>query len=91
MKALCFQEHGELDVIRYGDVPDPAPGPGEVLLRVRACAINTSMTAVARGGRIVIIGNTSGPLVEIDIVISSANRSASSEVPWDHTRISGKW
>jgi len=40
MKALYFDEHGELDVIKYGDVPDPKTGPGEVLVRVRACALN---------------------------------------------------
>ena len=25
MKALYFKEHGELDVIQYGDVPDSPP------------------------------------------------------------------
>ena len=40
MKALYFSEHGELDVMHYGDVPEPAPGPGEVLVKVRACAMN---------------------------------------------------
>jgi NADPH:quinone reductase-like Zn-dependent oxidoreductase len=49
MKALYFTEHGELDVMTYGDVPDPAPGPGEVLVKVRACAVNHLDIWVRRG------------------------------------------
>ena len=49
MKALCFSEHGNLDVLRYDDVPDPSPGPGEVLLRVEACSLNHLDIWVRRG------------------------------------------
>jgi len=49
MKALYFDKHGELDVVKYGDVPDPEPGPGEVLIRVRACALNFLDIWVRRG------------------------------------------
>ena len=49
MKALYFDKHGELDVVKYGDVPDPEPGPGEVLIRVRACALNFLDVWVRRG------------------------------------------
>jgi NADPH:quinone reductase-like Zn-dependent oxidoreductase len=40
MKALAFHEHGGLDRLRYQDVPDPVIGPTDVLVRVRACALN---------------------------------------------------
>jgi len=49
MKALYFNEHGELDVIQYGDVGDPTPNPGQVLVRVRACAVNHLDIWVRRG------------------------------------------
>ncbi|HZP38732.1 MAG TPA: zinc-binding dehydrogenase [Methylomirabilota bacterium] len=40
MKALAFSEHGGLDRLRYQDVADPQIGPREVLVRVRAVALN---------------------------------------------------
>jgi NADPH:quinone reductase-like Zn-dependent oxidoreductase len=49
MKALCFYEHGDLDVLQYTDVPDPTPGPSEVLIEVKACALNHLDVWVRRG------------------------------------------
>ncbi len=40
MKAAFFREHGGLEAIRYGDMPDPEPGPGQVRIRIRAGALN---------------------------------------------------
>ncbi len=40
MKAAYFKEHGGSDKIVYGDYKDPAPDAGEVVVRVRACALN---------------------------------------------------
>jgi NADPH:quinone reductase-like Zn-dependent oxidoreductase len=49
MKALCFFEHGGPEVVRYADVADVAPGPGEVLVQVKACTINHLDIWVRRG------------------------------------------
>jgi NADPH:quinone reductase-like Zn-dependent oxidoreductase len=40
MRALRIHEFGGPEVLRVEDVPDPAPGPGEVVLRVTASALN---------------------------------------------------
>jgi len=40
MKAVRFHEQGGPDVLRYEDAPDPQVGPDDVLVRVRACALN---------------------------------------------------
>jgi NADPH:quinone reductase-like Zn-dependent oxidoreductase len=41
MKALYFDRHGDLDVLKVGDLPDPTPaGPGEVVIHIRAAALN---------------------------------------------------
>jgi len=40
MKAVVINRHGGPEVLERADLPDPAPTPGEVLIRVRACALN---------------------------------------------------
>jgi len=40
MKALAFNEHGGIEKLAYQDVPEPRIGPGEVRVKVRACALN---------------------------------------------------
>jgi NADPH2:quinone reductase len=39
MKAAVYYENGGPEVLRYEDVPDPSPGPGEVLVRARAIGV----------------------------------------------------
>ncbi len=40
MKAVVVHEFGGPEVLRYEDVPDPKPRKDEVLIRVKACAMN---------------------------------------------------
>jgi len=40
MKAACLHEFGGPEVLRYEDVPDPEPRKDQVLIRVKACALN---------------------------------------------------
>lgn len=40
MKAAQFHKHGGPEVLVYEDVPDKVAGPGEVVVRVRACGVN---------------------------------------------------
>jgi len=40
MKAIRIHEDGGPEVLRYEDAPDPEPGPGEVLVELRAASLN---------------------------------------------------
>ncbi len=40
MKAVRIHEDGGPEVLRYEDAPDPSPGPGEVLVQLRAASLN---------------------------------------------------
>lgn len=41
MKASVYHEYGSTDVLRIEEVARPEPGPGEVLVRVRATSVTT--------------------------------------------------
>jgi NADPH:quinone reductase-like Zn-dependent oxidoreductase len=40
MKAIRIHEDGGPEVLQYEDAPDPEPGPGEVLIQLRAASLN---------------------------------------------------
>jgi NADPH:quinone reductase-like Zn-dependent oxidoreductase len=49
MRALYFAEHGDTTQLQYGEMPSPHAGPGEVVVAVRAAALNHLDLFVLRG------------------------------------------
>lgn len=49
MKAIVIQEYGDPEVLSWQDVPDPEPGPGEVLIDVAASALNRADVMQRKG------------------------------------------
>ena len=49
MKAAFIPKHGGNEVLTVGELPDPVPGPGEVLVGVRAAALNRLDVFVRNG------------------------------------------
>ena len=73
MKAVYLTEHGGIEALTYGDLPEPELGPNDVMIRVRACALNrldVFTRAGVRGTRIrfsgphVLGGDVAGDVVE---------------------------
>lgn len=49
MRAIVLTEKGGPEVLRVADVPDPAPGPEEVVIQVVATALNRADTLQRQG------------------------------------------
>lgn len=49
MKAAFIHETGEPSVFLYGDLPTPEPGPGQVLVKIAAAAVNPIDTYIRSG------------------------------------------
>ena len=49
MKAIAFHQHGGPDVLKYEDAPEPTFRANDVLVRVKACALNHLDLWVRRG------------------------------------------
>jgi NADPH:quinone reductase-like Zn-dependent oxidoreductase len=50
VKAVLLTAHGGPEVLRYGDAPDPAAGPGEVVVDIHAATVNAADYKVRLGG-----------------------------------------
>jgi NADPH:quinone reductase len=49
MRALICKAFGPLESLTVEDVPDPKPGPGQIIVGVRACAVNFPDVLIGQG------------------------------------------
>lgn len=49
MKAIRVQQFGEPDVLKLAEVPELSPGPGQIVVRVRAAGVNPVETYIRSG------------------------------------------
>ena len=73
MRAIRFHEHGTADVLRLDEAPDPEPASGDVIVRVRACALNHLDIWNRRGVARIKLPHILGADVAGEVVASSAN------------------
>src|SRR3546814_15470990 len=83
MKAYQFSSGGTIDTLELVDVPTPRPGPGEVLLRMRAASLNYRDLLVVNGryprshqARIIPLSDAAGAGVECGEGGSRARKTA---------------
>lgn len=59
MKAVRIHEFGESEVLKYEDVPEPQPGPGEIRIRVIAAGVNPMDWKIRKG----LVGEMPLPMI----------------------------
>ncbi|MEO9137891.1 MAG: quinone oxidoreductase [Jatrophihabitans sp.] len=92
MRAVVVSEHGGVEVLQVQDLPDPEPGPGQVLLEVAASGVNFIDVYRREGvypvptpfvlggecaGRVVAVGADVDDVVVDDLVATAATVSGS--------------
>ena len=68
MKAVRFHQFGGPEVLKYEDVPDPRPREDQVLIRIKACALNHLDLWVRKGLPGVKLPHINGSDVAGDVI-----------------------
>ena len=99
MKAIRIHEDGGPEVLRYEDAPDPTPGPGEVLIGLRAASLNHLDIWLRRGlpsapkprilgadgsGVVVALGEGVDSLAEGDAVVLNPGLDEGARIVGEH-------
>lgn len=68
MKSIRFHQFGSPEVLKYEDVPDPLPREDQVLVRIKACALNHLDLWVRKGLPGVKLPHINGSDVAGDVI-----------------------
>lgn len=96
MKAAWYERNGPADeILIVGDLPDPTPGPGEVVIRLKTSGVNPSDVKSRAGGRAKItlarqIPHSDGA-GEIVAVGAGVAASRVGERVWTFNAAYGRW
>jgi NADPH:quinone reductase-like Zn-dependent oxidoreductase len=66
VRAILYREHGDVDVLELVSLPDPEPGAGDVLIAVRAAALNR-LDVIQRAGPPMLPGFTLPHVAGMDV------------------------
>ena len=77
MRALAYDPSSDPPRLWLAEVPDPVPGPGEVLVRVRATALNRADLLQVRGGYPPPAGESAIPGLECSGEVLAVSEGAS--------------
>lgn len=82
MKAIRIHEFGGPDVLKYEDIPEPQPGPGEIRIRIIAAGVNPIDWKIRSG----YIGELPLPMImglDVAGVVETAGQGETSFQPGD--------
>ena len=83
MHAVVITEPGGPDVLRWTEVPDPVPGPGEVLINVAASAVNRADMMQRQGFYDPPKGSSPYPGLECSGTIAAVGEGVAGWAPGD--------
>ncbi|MDB2237798.1 MULTISPECIES: zinc-binding dehydrogenase [Halorubrum] len=88
MKAVQFADHGDRDVIEYGEFPEPDPDRGEVLVDVKAGALNHLDVWTRRGMPGIDVEMPHIPGSDAAGVVEAVGEGVTRFEPGDHVAVS---
>ncbi len=89
MRALAYERYGPVDVLTVREIPAPQPGAGQVLVRVRAAALNPKDVMVRKGRFRLISGGRFPKIVGLDFAGEVAGTGRAARAYREGTRVFG--